>query len=124
MDSLLRFYRETRKRFSNVVEKVDRVHLKSWELDDEYAYSWFGSLADSLNTDMRQGVGSDVAEALFEYMKDQFIAGSADVRNCIDVSFVENLFWQVSPQKAEPYWRKMPDLLKNLYLEFHGSPPC
>jgi hypothetical protein len=66
MDSILQFYRETRERFSNIVEKVDRVHLKSWELDDEYAYSWFGSLADSLNTDMGQRVGLDVAEAGFQ----------------------------------------------------------
>jgi hypothetical protein len=48
MDSLLHFYRETRERFSNIVDKADRVHLKTWELDDEHAYSWFGSLADML----------------------------------------------------------------------------
>jgi len=124
MDSILQFYRKTRERFATVVDKTDKEHLKSWELDDEYAYSWFQSLANMLNAEMQKQVGLDVAETLFDYMREQFSTGSPEVQNCIDVSFVENLVWRVSSEKARPYWLRIPDLLKNLYLEFHRSPPC
>jgi hypothetical protein len=57
-------------------------------------------------------------------MRDRFMTGCGEVRNCIDVSFVENLFWQVTPDRSGPYWARMPDLLKRLYLGFHSKPPC
>jgi hypothetical protein len=48
---------------------------------------------------------------------------SAEVRNCIDVSFVENLFWQVPANRAEGYWQQLPGPLKQLYLQFHRRAP-
>lgn len=123
MDSILQFYRTTRERFPTIVARTDKEHLKNWELDDEYAYTWFQSLAHTLNAEMRKQAGLDIAGMIFDYMREQFAIGSAEVRDCIDVSFVENLFWQVSPEKARLYWLRMPDLLKDLYVGFHGSPP-
>lgn len=125
MDSIRQLYIQTRERFPGIVEKTDKEHLKAgWELDDEDAYMWFHSLADMLNEEMRTQMSAEVAGTVFDFMSDQFLIGTRDVRNCIDVSFVENLFWEVSPQKALAYWLRMPDLLKNLYLGFHSKPPC
>jgi hypothetical protein len=125
MDSLLQFYKETRERFPGIAEKTDREHLKAgWELCDEYAYMWFHSLADMLNEEMRKQTSVDDAGTVFDFMRDQFLIRTAAVRTCIDVSFVENLFWEVSPEKAHIYWLRMPDLLKSLYLGFHSKPPC
>lgn len=124
MDSILQFYRNTRERFPTIVDKTDKEHLRRWDLGYEYAYSWFQSLANMLNAEMRKQVDSDVAGTIFDYMREQFVTGSTEVRNCIDVSFVENLFWQVPSETARLYWLRMPDLLKNLYVEFHASSPC
>jgi hypothetical protein len=125
MDSLLQFYRETRERFPGIVEKTDKEHMKAgWEPRDEDAYMWFHSLADMFNEEMRQQRSPELAGAVFDFVRDQFLMGTADVRNCIDVSFVENLYWRVPPEKARLYWLRMPDLLKKLYLGFHGKPPC
>lgn len=44
-------------------------------------------------------------------------------RKYLDVSFVENLFWQVPPAKAAAYWKKLPLQLQALYVDFHSKPP-
>ena len=124
MDPVVQFYRETRDRFPGILAETDNVHLKTWEVADEDAYMWFHSLADTLNENMRKGTRLDIAGSIFDYMRDCFMTGSGEVRNCIDVSFVENLFWQVSPARAHMYWTRMPELLKALYLGFHSEPPC
>lgn len=125
MDSLLQFYRATRERFPLIVKLADKQHVADgWDLNDEFAYSWFQSLANLLNANMRKEAGLDICEMVFEYMRQQYLDGSPEVRNCIDVSFVENLFWQVSSKKAKSYWLNMPDVLKDLYLGFHAKPPC
>jgi hypothetical protein len=124
MDPIVQFYRETRDRFPNILAETDKVHLQTWDMDDEWAYMWFHSLADMLNANMRKNARLEDAGAVFDHMRDQFMIGCGEVRNCIDVTFVENLYWQVSPDHARPYWARMPDLLKKLYLGFHSKAPC
>jgi hypothetical protein len=124
MAPLVQFYRQTRHRFPTILGEVDKVHVRDWEVADEDAYMWFKCLADMLNANMRRNARLDDAGSIFDYMRDRFIAGCGEVRNCIDVSFVENLFWRVSPDRSRPYWARMPDLLKELYVGFHSEPPC
>ena len=124
MDPIVQFYRETRDRFPTILAETDKVHLQTWDMDDEWAYMWFHSLADMLNANMRKNARLEDAGAVFDYMRDQFRIGCGEVRHCIDVAFVENLYWEVSPDRARPYWVRMPDLLKKLYLGFHSKPPC
>ena len=48
--------------------------------------------------------------------------GNADLKNAIDVSFVEEL--EFSPTKRGSYewaWELLPDRLKELYIAFNGS---
>lgn len=124
MDPIPQFYRETRERFPTIVEATDRKHLEIWELNDEDAYMWLHSLADTLSVNMRTSAALDVAGTIFDYMAERFATGSAEIRRCIDVAFVENLFWLVPPYSAAVYWVRMPDPLKRLYLGFHSKPPC
>lgn len=124
MDSILQFYRDTRQRFPAILQETDKVHLRTWEVEDEWALMWFESLAEMLNENMRKSARMDIAEMIFDFMRERFETGSKEVRNCIDVTFVENLFWRVSPEHARMYWMRMPDLLKKLYLGFHSKPPC
>jgi len=56
-------------------------------------------------------------------MSEQFENGNSEVKDCIDVAFVENLFWRVSREGTEIFWKNMPVTLKSLYVGFHGRPP-
>ena len=49
--------------------------------------------------------------------------GNDVISSCIDISFVENLFWKVSTRKAQPYWTALPSVFKELYVQFHTSSP-
>ncbi len=54
---VLAFYNETRERFPELTAKADWEHIKYWgELDQEFAYSWFESLAKALNEEMSRNI--------------------------------------------------------------------
>ena len=121
---LPQLYLEVRQRFPGITEKADRRHLEDWhELDHENSYSWFQSLANALNAEMARDVEHKVHRDLFDFIAAALVGASEDAYRCIDVSFVENLFWQVPGRKSQPYWQKLPEPLRLLYLEFHGRAP-
>jgi hypothetical protein len=60
---------------------------------------------------------------IFRHISAAYGNGDAEVKNCIDVAFTENLFWQVKEEEAEPYWALLPSNLKELYVGFHGKNP-
>lgn len=78
----------------------------------------------TLNAQM--GIPEQCAEfpSLFKYFDMKFRTGGKEIKNCIDVSFVENLFWQVSPRNAAPVWTILPKNLQQLYIDFHGRAPA
>jgi hypothetical protein len=121
---ILEFYNETREKFPEITDKADREHILIWEdLDPEYEYSWFESLAKAVNGEMDKEVTPDKYKELFLYLSSAFNNGDKDVRNCIDVAFTENLFWQIASDKAKPFWEVMPNNLKELYVNFHNKNP-
>ena len=124
MESVKTLYIAVRQRFPDLAEQADQEHVRLWgELDIELAYSWFGSLANSLCAMMRRQEMLERCRELFGYVEDQFQMGDDAVRNCVDVSLVENLFWQVPGELARPYWDCLPPRLKELYLGFHARSP-
>ncbi len=121
---LQQFYVEVRRRFPAVTEKADRLHLEEFhEIDHSAPYSWFKSLANALNNEMNCQVLSATYEPLFNFVAGSLADSSEDLYHCVDVSFVENLFWQVSSRKAEQYWLQLPHSLRELYLDFHRRTP-
>ncbi len=121
---VLDFYYKTREKYPAITEKADREHIRNWHsLDLEFAYSWFESLANALNKEMSRGVAPKKYAGLFRHMSASFNNGDEEVRNCIDVAFTENLFWQVTSERAESYWELLPSNLKELYVNFHHQNP-
>ncbi|HEY0586773.1 MAG TPA: hypothetical protein VGD52_11610 [Pseudoduganella sp.] len=119
------FYLAARERFPALAQKADRHFLKYWteQPSVEAPYSWFESAANALNDEMRrEGYLSECAE-FFRFVAGVFASASEEVRRCIDVSFVENLFWQVPPAKAAAYWKELPPQLQALYVGFHSQRP-
>lgn len=123
--TIAELYAAARHRFPDITIKTDRAHARLWgDVSPDFAYSWFGSLANVLNTEMNQGVDYSAHSSLFTFMAGCLRDCTPEAHNCIDVSFVENLFWQVPSNKAAPYWTQMPEPLKDLYLGFHRSAPA
>ncbi|KLV00469.1 hypothetical protein ABT58_12480 [Photobacterium aphoticum] len=121
--TILSMYKEFNDQFPDVSNKANHIHMAYWgEINDD-AYSWFASLATALNKEMIRQPPNKTHEAIFEFFRQHYLMGDAQTKNCIDVSLVENLFWQVPQNKIEPYWTLFPGKLKCLYEAFHGSPP-
>src|SRR5262245_57535904 len=124
MKTVLQLYVATRERFPELASSADKLHVRRWnELSAELAHVWFESLAQTLNVDMTADVPFQNHEALFSWLASTFDLGSEEVKTCIDVSFVENLFWEVPPGKAQGYWLPLPQRLKDLYVAFHQRAP-
>ncbi|SFR39914.1 hypothetical protein SAMN04488005_1426 [Yoonia tamlensis] len=122
--TVLKLYASFRASFAELADATDELHGEAIRAEaDPLVYLWFEDLASVLNA--RMGISDFEAQIsrVLTFIDGHWGAGSAEVRACIDTSFVENLFWQVPPHRAEPTWRIMPPRLQNLYIDFHGKPP-
>lgn len=119
------FYLAVRERFPILAQKADRKYIKDWDMQPSEgdAYIWFRFVANALNDEMRRGAFFPEGAEAFIFIADAFASAGEEVKQCIDVSFVENLFWQVPPAKAAAYWKNLPPQLQELYLGFHSTPP-
>jgi hypothetical protein len=124
MEAVLDLYNSVRSNFPDITAKADREHIRYWgELDPEFAYSWFQSLANALNAEMCKGTDHENHSRLFTFISNSLENCTKEIYTCIDVSFTENLFWQVPGEKAALYWHALPEPLKELYLGFHRREP-
>lgn len=122
--SVLEMYHDFRKRFPEMAQAADTRHVKIWDsVDDETAYSWFESLAGAINDQISAAEKDTDLLSVFSFFDKQLQGSDTEVKNCIDVSFVENLFWQLRPSSVADAWDAMPNSLRQLYLKFHGQPP-
>ena len=114
---------EVRSRFPAISEAADRLYERQFGADSPlYTHSWFESLANAVNLEMSRGIDLTTHGALFAHLE-RALNSSDEVFRCLDVAFVENLFWQVPTAKADPYWQKLPARFKVLYETFHRRKP-
>jgi hypothetical protein len=122
--SVLEMYHDFRRRFPEMTQAADTRHVKIWgSVDDETAYSWFESLAGAINNQIGGAQKDTDLISVFSFFDRRLQGSDTEVKNCIDVSFVENLFWEVRPSSAISAWDAMPKSMQQLYLNFHGRPP-
>ena len=122
--SVLQLYKDFRKRFPQVTQAADVRHIKVWgSVDDEIAFCWFESLAGAINDQMGTPKEAIDLNSIFSFFETQLLDSDIEVKNCIDVSLVENLFWEVPPSSAASAWHALPNSMQQLYLSFHGQPP-
>ncbi|MCQ3829159.1 hypothetical protein HXX02_06855 [Microbulbifer elongatus] len=120
------FCRKIKENYPEISAKTDNIYDDYWNrlVQMEFSsYSWFESLANTLNSEMKKKVAADNYQALLKTISTEYDRGESGVMNAIDVAFVENLFWQVKIDDAQPYWEVMPENLKELYVGFHGQEP-
>ncbi|MGH1486830.1 MAG: DUF7674 family protein [Cellvibrionaceae bacterium] len=123
--TVLEMYTEFRSDFPEISKKADKDFIDRFdELDPTLAYLWFESLANAFNMEMSNQVEPKKYQNCFDYFCRNYIDGSKTVKDCIDVALTENLFWRVSKEHAGPYWKMLPETIKELYVSFHGRIPA
>ena len=124
METLVDLYTSIRARYPALAARADEEHLRRWgEISPALAPAWFENLAASVNASMQSGTPEASHVSLFKDLANAFRSGRPDVRTCIDVSFVENLFWEVPTDKVPQYWCSLPPILQDLYVSFHKRAP-
>ncbi len=124
LETVLELHQAVKAKFPLLCRMADEMHLRRWgEFDPELSYAWFESLAQALNREMSRQIDARVHRPLLSYLSGVLPSASEPVRQCIDVAFVENLFWQVPQAKCRPYWECLPPRLRALYLDFHRREP-
>lgn len=126
--SLLRdeFCQLIKEKYPAISAKADAEYVRllgDFTDSEYYSHSWFEALANALNKEMGREVPAASYEELLAVISSSFESGDEAVQKCIDVAFVENLFWQVSRVKCQTYWAVLPENLKDLYLDFHHRSP-
>ena len=117
-------YRAIRACFPELADKADAQHQRlCGSLDAEDPFLWFESLAKALNSEMDAEVDATKYLPLLQMLGNAIDTGTEELIGCIDVGFMENLFWQVASKKAQPYWDLTPDRLKRFYVAFFGYSP-
>ena len=121
--SIDELFSQVRASFPTISEVADRHYERQFGAESPvYAYSWFESLAGALNLEMSHGIDPKTHRGLLTQL-DRALHSSEEVFKCLDVAFVENLFWQVPATKAVPYWEQLPARFKALYQAFHRRTP-
>ncbi|MBM3117244.1 DUF7674 family protein [Jeongeupia naejangsanensis] len=59
---------------------------------------------------MQHSAYADGTQILFDFVGRAYASGSIEVRNCINVAFVESLFWQVSRRTTVLCWPLLPNM--------------
>ncbi|MFT3736460.1 MAG: hypothetical protein QM776_15825 [Rhodocyclaceae bacterium] len=120
------FCKSIKDRYPAISAKADAEYQRLWDdfVGEHYSYSWFEALANALNKEMNRKVPVTTHQELLVVISSSFESGDEAVRQCIDVAFVENLFWQVTHlESVIAYWTVLPENLKELYIAFHGRGP-
>jgi hypothetical protein len=118
-------YNDFRHHFPGISKQTDIEHVNNWNHTDiESVHAWFESLAKTLNKLMLSHCAVDTITPIYAFFRKCYVLGNDDEKQCIDVAFVENLFWQMKPETAEPYWLTFPQELKDLYVNFHHRAPA
>lgn len=117
-------YQEFRIKYPDITQMADIRFEDVWDdLTAQVNVNWFECVADIIN--QRMGLPEHRAEitSIFKFFEMKSQTGNAEVRKCIDVCFVENLFHGVNLQHVVRTWSILPANLQKLYIELFGRPP-
>jgi len=94
---------------------------RGFDLEDELHHLWVEQLADVTNEFLRQKNFEEATKQL-NFFASSYNSGNYHVKNCIDVSYAENLMWNLEPKDKKQAWLVIPRELKALYIAIWGEP--
>jgi hypothetical protein len=117
-DKNIRIFIElTRSCFPNAARKTDeKMKNMGFDNEDKAYFTWIESFADITNALIHERMQVEVEKHLI-FFSQQFEIGSESVKNCIDVSYVENLMWNLDSEDKTWAWSLIPENLKSVYID-------
>lgn len=110
-----------RNDFPDACRKTDEMMNKlGFEDEDDAYFIWLETFADITNELIHQRLQTEV-EAHLNFFSRQFEIGSESIKNYIDVSYTENLMWNLDTEDKKWAWRLFPENIKNLYINMWGE---
>lgn len=92
------------------------------EFFDEDAYeTWLERFCDTTNAAMARRDEVRVDEHL-SFVSQQLAKGDEEMRQALDVAYVENLMWNLDTDAKRWAWPRIPSNLKKLYIDMWGEP--
>lgn len=111
-----------RQALPGAADQTDRLMADSgFDQEEEAHYLWMEALAEVANELICQKDEGEL-KALLAHLSSEYDSGSGAVKNCIEVSFVENLLWDLEPDEKAWAWPRIPDNLAKLYTATQGKP--
>lgn len=116
------FVNAIRRDLPRAAEQTDRLMIDlGFEPREELNYLWVEAFADVTNNIIRNRDKREL-DAHFHFFSEQLEHGSQSVKNCIDVSYVENLMWSLEARDKKWAWPQIPKNLQALYIAIWGEP--
>jgi hypothetical protein len=102
-------------------ETDDIMHKRDFDSEADAGSLWVEALADVTNMCIRRRDQDEVRKQL-DFFSKQLDQGTDTVKNYIDVSYVENLMWDLAPKDKKWVWPLILENLKKLYVTMWGKP--
>lgn len=116
------FVQAIRNALPEAAQKTDHMMRgRGWDSDEGAEYIWVEALADVTNMYVRRRDQQEVEKHL-RFFAVELDRRSDAVKNCIDVSYVENLMWDLKREDKAWFWPRIPENLRKLYVAFWGGP--
>jgi hypothetical protein len=121
-DEISEFVQLIRSQFPLASTRTDQLMAeRGFEIEDDLLYLWIEALADVTNEFIRQRSESEIRR-LFAFFSFRFDTENEKIKNCIEVSYVENLMFNAGTADAKWTWPYFPENLKRLYVAMWRSP--
>lgn len=116
------FLRAIRLALPDAAVRTDEIMCEHGLDSHENAeYLWVEALADVTNRQIRQRNQKKVTTQLL-FLSEQFEHGTDTVKNCIEVSYVENLMWNLNSEDKKWAWPQIPENFQRLYIAMWDQP--
>ncbi|MEE4358358.1 MAG: hypothetical protein V2I97_17945 [Desulfococcaceae bacterium] len=116
------FLKAIRRALPDAAAKTDEIMRgRGFDSDEEPEYIWVEAFADVTNMFIRQRNQAELRKE-FLFFSNQLDRGSQTVKNCIDVSYAENLMWDLTSEDRKWVWSQIPENLKKCYTAMWGNP--
>jgi len=117
-----KFIKTIRRALPDAAAETDDIMRKrGFDSEADAGSLWVEALADVTNMCIRRRDQDDVRKQL-DFFSKQLDQGTDTVKNYIDVSYVENLMWDLAPKDKKWVWPLIPENLKTLYVTMWGKP--
>ena len=114
------FIETVRKTLPRSSEHADGLmHQRGFNKDDS-CHLWIETFADVTNILIAARNRKEVTKH-FSFFSRQYLEGSEEIKNCIDVSYVENLFFDLPDEDKKWAWKLLSEDLKKVYVGMWGK---